>query len=224
MSRTSCSRYHPQICMLPPCSSMHLVNCSVAPWQLLPQLLLVCALCACVDCAGSGALLPDPPNRLLMPLPTTWPIDEPMATPLLYVCVCAHHSVSPSSFFVSSKDRRKGKKIKKLTQPCWPSGQSGRDPERPESAPASAQWEPPSPPREGRRGWSPAASAAGSARRARGRGRSGGPGRLSAGEALLLLFVVRVLYVCVCVCVRARWIQRASGIGGLVLRERMVWR
>lgn len=68
--------------MLPLCSSMHLVNCSVAPAQLLPQLLLLCAACAWVACAGSGALLDEPPNRLLMPLPTTCPIEEPMATPL----------------------------------------------------------------------------------------------------------------------------------------------
>jgi len=70
--------------MLPLCSSMHLVNCSVAPAQLLPQLLLFWAACACVACAGSAALL-EPPQRLLMPLPTTWPIEEPIATPLL-VC------------------------------------------------------------------------------------------------------------------------------------------
>lgn len=62
---------------------MHLVNCSVAPAQLLPQLLLVWAACACVAGAGSAALL-EPPHRLLMPLPTTWPIEEPIATPLCY--------------------------------------------------------------------------------------------------------------------------------------------
>jgi hypothetical protein len=61
---------------------MQRVNCSVAPAQLLPQLLLLgCAACAWVACAGSGAE-DEPPNRLLMPLPTTWPIEEPIATPL----------------------------------------------------------------------------------------------------------------------------------------------
>jgi hypothetical protein len=61
---------------------MHLVNCSVAPAQLLPNvLLLVCAACACV---GSGAALDEPPKRPLMLLPTTWPIEEPMATPLSF--------------------------------------------------------------------------------------------------------------------------------------------
>jgi len=67
--------------MLPLCSSMHLVNCSVAPAQLLPQLVLFCAAGAGAAAAASGALL-EPPQRLLMPLPTTWPIEEPMATPL----------------------------------------------------------------------------------------------------------------------------------------------
>jgi hypothetical protein len=61
---------------------MHLVNCSVAPAQLFPQLLLFWAACACVACAGSGASLEPPPKMLLMPLPTTWPIEEPIATPL----------------------------------------------------------------------------------------------------------------------------------------------
>jgi hypothetical protein len=64
---------------------MHLVNCSVAPAQLLPQVLLLevwGAACAWVDCAGS--LLLPPPKMLLMPLPTTWPMEEPIATPLFY--------------------------------------------------------------------------------------------------------------------------------------------
>lgn len=56
--------------MLPPCSSRHLVNCSVAPAQLLPQLLLVGAACAWVACEGSAAE-DEPPQMLLMPLPTT---------------------------------------------------------------------------------------------------------------------------------------------------------
>ena len=68
--------------MLPLCSSMHLVNCSVAPAQLLPQLVVWAAWACAGAAAGSGALLLEPPQRLLMPLPTTWPIEEPMATPL----------------------------------------------------------------------------------------------------------------------------------------------
>ncbi len=70
--------------MFPLWSSMHLVNCSVAPAQLLPQLLLFWAgAAAWVGAAGASLLLP--PHRLLMPPPTTWPIEEPIATPL-----CVH--------------------------------------------------------------------------------------------------------------------------------------
>lgn len=81
--RTSCSRYQPQICMLPLCSSMQRVNCWVASWQLLPQLLFCCWLCAatgicCCCCCSTGAE-EEPP---LKKPPMAWPIEEPTATPL----------------------------------------------------------------------------------------------------------------------------------------------
>lgn len=65
---------------------MHLVNCSVAPAQLLPQLLLFWAGAAA--CVGAAASLLLPPHRLLRPPPTTWPIEEPIATPLCIVPSC----------------------------------------------------------------------------------------------------------------------------------------
>lgn len=72
--------------MLPPCSSMHLVNCWVAPAQLLPQawLLAFCPLFAwtllLAASAGRGSLLLLPPKRP----ETAWPMVEPIATPLLF--------------------------------------------------------------------------------------------------------------------------------------------
>lgn len=74
--------------MLPLLSSMHFVNCCVAPWQLLPQLLLFWADSAWVAWVGSGALEP-PPQRLEMPLPTMWPTEEPMATPAAVLAIWA---------------------------------------------------------------------------------------------------------------------------------------
>ncbi len=71
--------------MLPPCSSMHLVNWPVASEQLLPHELLAGAACACVACVGSAALL-EPPHMLLMPLPSKLPTVEPIATPLCRFC------------------------------------------------------------------------------------------------------------------------------------------
>jgi hypothetical protein len=71
--------------MLPLCSSMHRVNCSVAPAQLLPQLWLFWADCDCTGAAASGLELLPPPKSPLRLLPTTWPMEEPIATPLFLV-------------------------------------------------------------------------------------------------------------------------------------------
>lgn len=84
----NCSRYHPQICMLPPLSSMHLVNCCVAPAQLLPQAgllweaLLAWRLLFCASPGRGSLLLPPPLKRPV----TAWPIVEPIATPLFRWC------------------------------------------------------------------------------------------------------------------------------------------
>lgn len=82
-SRTSWSRYHPQTCMLPPCSSMHLVNCCVAPWQLLPQLWLAMGAvwpAACTCCSAGAAGAEPPPKKP----PMAWPMELPTATPLSF--------------------------------------------------------------------------------------------------------------------------------------------
>ncbi len=62
--------------MLPPFSSMHLVNCWVAPAQLLPQLLFCCWAGAAAWTGSAGAL--EPPKRP----PIAWPMEDPIATPL----------------------------------------------------------------------------------------------------------------------------------------------
>lgn len=67
---------------------MHLVNCSVAPAQLLPHwplLWLLWAATALFWSTGSAAavLLPPKPKRPL----TAWPTVEPIATPLDYLLV-----------------------------------------------------------------------------------------------------------------------------------------
>lgn len=71
-----------QMDMLPPCSSMHLVNCWVASAQLPPQVCCCWAGAALAWGAGAAASLELPPKRDEMPLPMTCPIEEPMATPL----------------------------------------------------------------------------------------------------------------------------------------------
>lgn len=93
---TSCSRYHPQICMFPLLSSMHLVKDWVAWAQLLPQVLLLAALSAlCAATGASGADEPpkSPPTALLR----VWPTAEPTATPLesvLVICPVLYCRVS----------------------------------------------------------------------------------------------------------------------------------
>lgn len=89
---TSCSRYQPQICMLPLFSSMHCVNCVVAPWQLLPQFSCwaddgapyCCTGAACWGVAGASEEEEPPPKS--MPL-TAWPTVEPMATPAAVLAI-----------------------------------------------------------------------------------------------------------------------------------------
>lgn len=74
---TSWSRYQLQICMLPPCSSMHLVNCWAAPAQFQPWLWAVLACWVLLYCsAGASEELP------VKSEPTAWPMEEPIATPL----------------------------------------------------------------------------------------------------------------------------------------------
>ena len=74
---TNWSRYHPQMDMLPPFSSMHFVNCCVAPAQLLPQLLF-CWVGAAAAWTGSAGALEPPEKRP----PMAWPMEDPIATPL----------------------------------------------------------------------------------------------------------------------------------------------
>lgn len=73
--RTSWSRYQLQICMFPPLSSMHLVNCVAAPAQLLDWSNVCWVLTGAADCSAGAEL---PPNML----PTAFATVDPMATPL----------------------------------------------------------------------------------------------------------------------------------------------
>lgn len=68
--------------MLPPLSSMHLVNCCVAAWQLLPH---CCCCWVAWACTGCGAGSDEPPEKRP---PMAWPTDEPMATPLRTKSAC----------------------------------------------------------------------------------------------------------------------------------------
>jgi len=70
--------------MLPLLSSMHLVKDWVAPEQLLPQVLLfvVSDEVDWTGAAGAASAL-EPP---LKKPPMAWPMEEPMATPLLCFC------------------------------------------------------------------------------------------------------------------------------------------
>lgn len=90
--------------MLPPLSSMHLVNCCVAPAQLLPQAgllweaLLAWRLEFCAS-PGRGSLLLPPLKRPV----TAWPMVEPIATPLVTLVSFSRTGVGAESMW-----RRKG--------------------------------------------------------------------------------------------------------------------
>lgn len=68
--------------MLPPCSSMHVVNDLVASAQLLPQELFCVwaagAAAAALCWTGSAGAEEPPPKKP----PMAWPMEEPTATPL----------------------------------------------------------------------------------------------------------------------------------------------
>lgn len=76
--------------MLPFCSSMHFVNCWVAPAQLLPHWEVVWdsapAATGEADWAWAGASEEPPEKRP----PMAWPTEEPMATPLKGLLAFCH--------------------------------------------------------------------------------------------------------------------------------------
>lgn len=82
--------YHPQMDMLPWCSSMQLVKLLVAREQLGPHWSFW-DCCVAWGEAWAGASAEPPP--LNMP-PIAWPMEEPTATPLHTYFVSNHNSSS----------------------------------------------------------------------------------------------------------------------------------